>query len=100
MKLIPLRQLRTTAVVRKALAAESEIVVTANGRPFAIIASVDPGRLDEDLMAIRRAQAFRALDRIQARAKAMGLHRMTMREIDALIAKVRRERKERQGRQE
>ncbi|HUT37175.1 MAG TPA: type II toxin-antitoxin system Phd/YefM family antitoxin [Planctomycetota bacterium] len=93
MKFITVRDLRSrTAAIRKELATERDMVVTANGRPFALLSSVHPDRVEEDLLAIRSARALRAMDRIQAWSKARGLDKMTMEEIDALIAKVRRER--------
>jgi len=93
MKFITIRDLRSnTAQLRKDLAAEREVVVTANGRPFAVMTRVEPDRVEEEILAIRRARARGALSRIRAKAKADGLDRLTMDQIDAIIAEARRER--------
>lgn len=95
MKFISIRELRTnTAGIRKDLAAEREIVVTANGQPFAVMTSVKPDTVEDEILAIRRARAKEALSRIRARAKETGADRLTMDEIDAVIAEVRRKRRQ------
>lgn len=100
MKFITVRDLRSrTAAIRKELAVERDMVVTANGRPFAILAAVQPDSVEDDLLAIRTAKALRAMDRMQALSKARGMDKMTMDEIDALIARVRRKREARAARQ-
>jgi len=48
-----LREFRTqTATVRRQLEQEEEIILTANGRPLALMTAVDPAYLEEDLLAI------------------------------------------------
>ena len=95
MKFVTIRDLRaSTARLRKDLREDREIVLTANGRPFAVMTPVEPDTVEEELVAIRRARAQAALGRIRAKAKARGLDRLSMREIDAIIAKARRERRE------
>ena len=68
-------------------------IVTANGRPFAVMTPVGPDTVEEEILAIRRARARAALSRIRAKARADGLDKMTMDEVDAVIAEVRRERR-------
>jgi antitoxin (DNA-binding transcriptional repressor) of toxin-antitoxin stability system len=95
MKFITIRDLRSdTAKLRRDLQADREIVVTANGRPFAVMTRVGPDTVEDEILAIRRARARAALSRIRARAKADGLDRLTMDQIDAIIAGARRERRE------
>jgi antitoxin (DNA-binding transcriptional repressor) of toxin-antitoxin stability system len=95
MKFITIRDLRSdTARLRRDLQADREIVVTANGRPFAVMTRVGPDTVEDEILAIRRARARAALSRIRARAKADGLDRLTMDQIDAIIAGARRERRE------
>jgi antitoxin (DNA-binding transcriptional repressor) of toxin-antitoxin stability system len=99
MKFITVRDLRSrTAAIRKELATERDMVVTANGRPFALLSSVHPDSVEQDLQAIRIARALEAMKSMQADAKARGLDKMTMEEIEAIIAKVRREREARMAR--
>jgi antitoxin (DNA-binding transcriptional repressor) of toxin-antitoxin stability system len=96
MKFVSIRDLRSrTAQLRKDLEADSEIVVTANGRPFAVMTRVEPDKLEREIMAIRRARAQAAVSRMRADAKAAGLDRMAAGEIDAIIARTRRERRSR-----
>ena len=95
MKFITIRELRgNTARIRRDLEAEGEVVITANGRPFAVMTRVEPDKLEEEILAIRRARSRAALSRIRVKAKAEGLDRLTMEQIDAIIAEARRERRD------
>jgi hypothetical protein len=51
--------------------------------------------VEGEASAIRQARARLAMDRIREHARQAGLDKMTIGEIDALIAKVRRERRAR-----
>jgi antitoxin (DNA-binding transcriptional repressor) of toxin-antitoxin stability system len=94
MKFLSIRDLRSkTAQLRKDLKADSEIVVTANGRPFALMTRVEPDKLEREITAIRQARAQAAVSRMRADAKAAGLDRMPADEINAIIARTRRERR-------
>lgn len=94
MKFVSLRDFRTrTADIRRALGAAHEIVLTANGRPFAILAQVDEHNFEERLRALRRSRAHALVDRIRAKAKARGVDKLTVEQIDAIIAKTRRQRR-------
>ena len=94
MRFVSIRDFRnSTAGIRKALKKEHEIVVTANGKPFAILADVDEESFEVRLETMRRARFHAILDRMQATAKARGVDKMTMEEVDAVIARVRRERR-------
>ena len=94
MKFLTIRDFRNkTASIRKTLRDEHEIVLTANGRPFAVLADVDEDTFEEKVAALRRTRALAVLDRIGARAKETGVDELTMGEIDAEIAKARRERR-------
>lgn len=94
MKFVTVRDFRNkTAAIRKDLSSEQEIVLTANGHPFAILAAVDEDTFEERLDALRRARARALLDRIRAGAKAKGVDKLTMQEINTEIARVRRERR-------
>ncbi len=92
MKFVTIRDFRNkTASIRKSLSTEHEIVVTSNGRPFAILADVDEENFEEKLAALRRTRARALVDRIRTKARARGVDTMTMEEIDAEIAAARRE---------
>jgi len=94
MKFVTIREFRNkTAEIRRDLDTELEIVLTANGRPFALLSRLQPETVEDEIFAVRRARARVAIDRMRAQAKAHALDRMTMSEIDAVIADVRRKRR-------
>ena len=94
MKFVTIRDLRSkTAAIRKDLESESEIVVTANGRPFAVLTRVEPDTVEDEILAIRRARARIAVARVRAKAKTVGLDRLTMDDVNALVSDARRERR-------
>ena len=94
MKFVTIREFRNeTAKIRKDLEAEREVVLTANGRPFALLSRVEPDSVEDEVLAVRRARARIAIDRMRAQAKARGLDKMTMEDVDAFIADVRRRRR-------
>ncbi len=94
MRFISVRDLRSkSAQVWGQLKDEKELVITSNGKPIAILSAVQEDRLEETLAAIRRARAMAAVDAMQQRALKMGLADMTLEEINAEIAAVRKSRR-------
>ncbi|MBI5577130.1 MAG: type II toxin-antitoxin system Phd/YefM family antitoxin [Deltaproteobacteria bacterium] len=90
MKFLSIRDLRSnTAAVRKSLASEGELVLTASGKPIAVLAPVSPDTVEETVMAIRRARFTQALDKAHAAAKEAGLSAFHMEDVDSLIARAR-----------
>ena len=99
MKTLTIRDFRTRPrQAQQALAKEGEAVLTSHGRPVAVMLPVDAGSLDETLDTLRRTRALGALRAIRREAKTRGLDKLSGAEIDAIIAKARRERRQRQGR--
>jgi antitoxin (DNA-binding transcriptional repressor) of toxin-antitoxin stability system len=93
MKFISVRDLRSkSAQVWKQLPQEREMIITSNGRPIAIIATISDSDLEESLSAFRQARAVEAVASLQRRSMAIGNDKMTMDEIDAEIKAVRRKR--------
>ena len=91
MKFVTVRDLRLTpGKVWELAKQERHIVLTANGRPMAILTGVDENSLEEDLDAIERAQALVALDRIHQDSLERGIDRISEREIDIEINSVRK----------
>ena len=83
MKFISIRDLRNnTRALRRDLQADREIVVTANGRPIAVMTRVDPDTVEQEILAIRRARTQAALSRVRTHARSEGLDRLTMDQID------------------
>ena len=93
MRFVSVRDLRgKSAEVWKELAEEREMVVTSNGRPVAILASVNESNLEESLSAFRQTRAVDAVAAMQRASVAGGADKLTADEIEAEIAAVRRER--------
>lgn len=90
MKTVTIRDFRSRPrAVRQALSGEREAILTANGRPVALLIPVDAATVDETADAVRRARAMRAIRAMRLKAARDGTNRLTMREIDAEIAATR-----------
>jgi antitoxin (DNA-binding transcriptional repressor) of toxin-antitoxin stability system len=93
MKFLSVRDLRAnSAQIWKELPGEREMIITSNGRPIAILASISESNLEESLAAFRRARAIEAVASLQRRSIEQGTDRITMSEIDAEIKAVRKKR--------
>jgi len=75
-----------TGTMRRDLDRDEEVVLTANGRPFAIVSAVSPEWFDKELRAIRGARAKVALERVRTSAALAGTADLPMTEVDAIIA--------------
>lgn len=96
MDFVTARELRAeSARIWEKLEAGEEIVVTRNGKPFALLVHTDPKELESTLRAIRAERFASTVRRMQKQAQSQGLDKMTMDEIDAEIAAARKERRER-----
>jgi antitoxin (DNA-binding transcriptional repressor) of toxin-antitoxin stability system len=93
MRFISVRDLRAkSAEVWRDLPKEREMVVTSNGRPIAIIASVGETDLEDMLSSFRTQRAINALARMQLASMEKGLDKLTLDDINAIIQKARDER--------
>ena len=91
MKFMTVREFRlNTGKARRSLEKDDDVVLTANGRPFAVVSRVHPDSFDKDMLAIQRARARVAVERLRDGARADGTDRMTMDDIDAVVRDVRR----------
>jgi prevent-host-death family protein len=91
MKYISIRDLRgNTAAVRKSLARDGEIVVTANGKPIAVLAPVSPRSVEETVAAIRRARFTQALEEAHSAAKEAGLSGLSEKNVEAVVREARK----------
>ncbi len=96
MDFVTVRELRTdSARVWEKVAAGEEIVLTRNGKPFAILAPTLPSEVESNLRALRAAHFSRLLAEQHKRSVELGLDKMTMEEINAEIALARKEMRER-----
>jgi len=90
MMTLTIRDFRTRpGAVRRELSVESQAVLTANGRPFALVVPVNSDTLDETVRAIRNSRAQMALQAIREHARRKGQDCLGMGEIDAVIARSR-----------
>jgi len=94
MDFVSVRDFRTQpGEVWKKLAEHHKLVITRNGKPFAILTETSPTALDRDLQDLRSARFGQALEAMRAHAKEQGLDKMTLDEINAVIREVREERR-------
>lgn len=94
MDFITLREFRTQpGKVWKKLAKARELVVTRNGKPFALLTATTPTTLDKDLVNLRRARFGRALSAIRAQARSRGLDKLSSEEVNAIIRDARKARR-------
>jgi prevent-host-death family protein len=92
MKFITVRDLRLKpGQVWNLAQKENDIVVTANGRPVAILTGVNSETYESELDAIRRARVLRALDEVHRKSSEKGTDRLTTEEIDTEINAARKE---------
>ncbi len=93
MDYVTVRELRAeSGKVWKRVEAGEEIVVTRNGKPFALLLHTEPNEVEATLRAHRAARFGAVLERIQKRAKEKGLDKITAKEIEAEIAAARKDR--------
>jgi prevent-host-death family protein len=92
MDYVTVRELRAeSAKVWDRVEAGEEIVITRNGKPFALLLHTEPAEVELALRAYRAARLGTVLDRIQGHVQAQGLNRITDKEIEAEIAAVRKQ---------
>ncbi|MDP2755680.1 MAG: type II toxin-antitoxin system Phd/YefM family antitoxin [Nitrospirota bacterium] len=93
MKFLSVRDLRgKSAQIWKELSSEREMIVTSNGRPIAILASITEANLEESLSAFRQARAIEAVVSLQRRSLEQGTDKISADEINAEIKAVRKKR--------
>ena len=94
MKFLSVRDLKTkSSQVWKELAEQKEMIVTSNGRPIALLSSINENNLEQVLTAFRRARATNAVASIQYESTQKGTDKISMDEINAEIGAVRSKRK-------
>ncbi len=93
MKFISSREIRNRPTEFRAAVEEDDIVLTLNGRPFAIAVAVDEEEMEDTLRILRQVRALQALSRLQARAEEAGLSATSPEAIDEEVRRARRKRK-------
>ena len=93
MRFISVRELRSQSARILGGLDHSEVVVTSNGAPVAILTPVTAESVDIVLRAQRQARAVLAMAELQSGAARRGLDRLSDVEIESEIESARRERK-------
>ncbi|MDF1594338.1 MAG: hypothetical protein RQ753_08805 [Desulfurivibrionaceae bacterium] len=94
MKFLSVRDLKgKSAQIWRELPEEKEMVLTSNGRPIAILSSINEDNLEQVLSAFRRARAIEAVAALQYGSAARDTGKLTIKEIDKEIMVVRTQRK-------
>ena len=94
MKTVTIRDFRSRPrAVQDALARNEEAVLTANGKPVAIMVPVTAETFDSALDLLRRMRAIQLLGDIRQRAAQNGTDKLTMSDIDNVIARTRKARR-------
>jgi len=94
MKFLSVRDLKTkSSQVWKELEGQKEMIITSNGRPIALLSSVNESNLEQVLTAFRRARATNAVASIQYESTQKGTDKISLDEINAEIGAVRSKRR-------
>jgi hypothetical protein len=94
MKTLSVRDFRThPAQARQLIGKEGQAVLASNGKPFALMLSVNEDTLDGTLIALRRARALQSMEALQKRSVELGKSRMTRAQINRVVSDVRRRRR-------
>ena len=92
MKFVSTRDLRNRPGFVRELARKEDIVLTANGKPVALLLGLEDDDFEETAQAIRQARAQRALSRMRRQAESKGLSDMSLSRINAEVRAVRSKR--------
>jgi antitoxin (DNA-binding transcriptional repressor) of toxin-antitoxin stability system len=93
MKFVSTRDLRNRPGYVRKLAQKEDLVLTANGKPIAMLLGVEEDELEDTAQAIRQARAQLALSRMRKKAASIGTDKMSLAEINAEIRAARAKRK-------
>jgi hypothetical protein len=70
-----------------------DIIITSNGKPIAILNPIYNDDIESTLEILRRFRAVKVVEDLQAEAVKKGLDKMSNKEIEEIIKKVRQEHK-------
>jgi len=94
MRFVTIRDLRSKPTqIWRSLSEYKDLILTSNGKPFAIITSASEETLENSLAMIRRIRAENAVISMQKRSVETGNDRISLNEINAGISAIRRARK-------
>jgi antitoxin (DNA-binding transcriptional repressor) of toxin-antitoxin stability system len=96
MKFVTVRDLRGRPTkVWKDLKTERELVLTSNGKPIALLTSVNESSFEESLATLRRARLGQTVRDIQRESRRRFPGGISLKKVNAEIAAARRARKNR-----
>jgi prevent-host-death family protein len=91
MKFLTVRDLRSkSSQIWKELRNEQEMIITNNGRPVAILSSIDDSNFERSLNSIRRARAIEAVSSLQRESINQKTNKISLDEINREIKEVRK----------
>lgn len=91
MEFVPYRLLRNEpGELRKRLAQQGQLVLTSEGKPLALMLSLDPDRLEEIVMLVSRLRAQLAVSEMREQARRHDIDSLKPRQVEAQIRAVRR----------
>lgn len=91
MQFISVRDFRTkSAAIWKNLPEERNMVITNNGKPIALLTPVDEKNLESTLSDFIRVRAIQAMREMQEISARNGNDKMTLEEINEIIADTRK----------
>lgn len=94
MDYVTVRELREqSGKVWQRIEAGEEIIVTRNGKPFALLLHTEPAEVETALRAHRAARLGTVLERLQAQARQSGAAKMTQKAVQDEISAARAQRR-------
>jgi len=94
MRFLSVRDLKSkSSEIWRELPEEKDMIVTSNGRPIAILSTIDEKNLEQVLTSFRRARATAAVASIQYESIKKRTDKISMDEIESEIATVRAKRR-------
>jgi len=94
MRFVTVKELRSNIrQIRQCLGKEREIVLTSNGKPFALLTSISGNTLEETLTMLRQFRTYVSIAQLQEQSAKKGKDKISLEEINEEIASVRKERK-------
>ena len=97
MDFIGVRDFRNkSAAIWKKLSKEKELVITSNGKPVAVLSSVNGADVEESLRLLRQARAMAAVKSLHKKSVEHGLQHTSLAEINKIIHDVRKKQRGKQ----
>lgn len=90
MRFISTRELRNRPGAVREWAQKEDLVLTADGKPIAILIGIENDDVEQAALILRQARAQRALTRMRGQASRSGAAQLSGRALEAEIRAVRR----------